>query len=992
MRGTSIGRFLALDPLGEGGMGVVYAAYDPELNRKVAIKLLHPRVGDLAASRARLLREAQAMARLTHPNVVAVYDVGTFRDDVFVAMELVDGRTLWAWLKEKPRSWREVLGVFRQAGLGLAAAHAAGLVHRDFKPANVLVRKDEVVKVSDFGLALSHSLARADIREPTDAASAAPTPGPSSSGAGTPQSSPGVGTPGYMAPEQIRGEAIDARADQYSFCVALYEALFGERPFEGKTLATAMSATGSAELGVAGLEVAGKANVPGWVVRPVLRGLSPNPSERFDSLDALLESLGAEPRSKWRQASAVAAVVAVLVAGGSGYRAVQKHNQICKGAEAKLAGIWDPPRTAMIEQAFAATGKPFARAAFVGIKSWLDTQTRSWVAMHTQACEATRLRGEQSEALLDLRMDCLRRRLDEVKALTDVFARADAQIVEKAVEAAQGVTPLQGCADVASLTAPVKPPADAAARTAVEAQRTALAQVQALRDTGKYLEALELAKRVAPEAQKLGYRPLEAEALFALGTLQSKTRDERTAEQSLEQAGWAAESGRDDELRAKIWMELLHVVGYQQAHLDQAHQLARWASATVERLDNPLPLKASLEFQLGSLALREGKYADAADHLKQSLEIRRKVLGPDHRDVANTLTALANVARERGAYEESLNYSRQSLAILERTLGPDHPLVADALTQFGNALKRAGKPNEALEAHQRALAIQEKAIGPDSPTVAAMLSNVGTDLRALNRNAEAMQLHKRALAIEEKTLPPDHIELARTLGNIANLARELEGSKAAIDYGRRALAIFERALGPDHPEVALALSNLGSELASAGDYKAALDVDMRALAIREKALGPQHPLFATTLDNIALVFDDQKKWAQALKYHQRALEIREKALGSDHPMVIRNLVTYARSYVLSGKPKPAVPLLERAIATPDKGNKGDRYLRATAQAMLARALWESGRDRNHALDMGEHAYEVLQKLGEQKSEAYRELEPWLLPKLKGGGRQGSQGM
>ena len=971
-------------------MGVVYAAYDPELDRKVAIKLLHPRAGDSSDLRVRLLREAQAMARLTHPNVVSVYDVGTFKDDVFVAMEFVDGRTLRAWLKEKTRSWREVLAVFRQAGQGLAAAHAAGLVHRDFKPTNVLVRKDEVVKVSDFGIALTHSSVGSDIRPAMDAASGAQL-SPSSAGrTPTLQSSP-VGTPGYMAPEQLRGEAIDARADQYAFCVALYEALLGERPFEGKTLVTALSATGSADLGASSLEVAKKANVPGWVIRPILRGLSPDPSKRFGSLDSLLASLSAEPRSKWGRASAFASVTAALVAIAGGYRAVQKHNQICKGAEAKLAGIWDPPRTTAIEQAFVNTGKPFARAAFDGVKSQLDAHTRSWLAMHTEACEATRLRAEQSEALLDLRMDCLRRRLDEVKALTDVFARADAQIVEKAVEAAQGVTPLQGCADVASLTAPVKPPADPTLRAAVETQRAALAQVRALSDTGKYAEGLKLAKRVAPEAQKLGYKPLEAEALFALASLQSKTGDEKAAERTLEEAGWAAEAGRDDQLKAKIWMELLHVVGYQQAHLDQAHQLARRATATVERLDSPPPVKAKLEFELGTLALREGKHADAEDHLKQSLEIRRQVLGPDHQDVANSLMALASVLRARGAYDESLNYSRQSLAILEKTLGPDHPLVADALVVIGTALRRAGKPQEALAADERSLAIREKAL-PDSPMVAGALSDVGMDLRALSRNAEAMDFQKRALAIEEKVLPPDHIELARTFGNIANLASELEGRKAAIDYSRRALAIFEKALGPDHLEVALALSNLGSELAAAHEYQAALEVDMRALAIREKALGSQHPLFATSVDNIALVFDAQKKWVRALEYHRRALEIREKALGSDHPLVVRNLITYARSYVLSGKPKPAIPLLDRAVATPSKGSKADRYFRASAQAMLARALWDSGQDRRRALDIGEHAYREMQKLGEQDSEAYKELEPWLLPKLKVQTRRASNDM
>src|SRR5215472_6444224 len=195
--GRNIGRYAVLSTLGEGGMGVVYAAYDPELDRKVAVKVLRERLGDAAELGARLLREAQAMARLSHPNVVSVHDVGRFEDKVFVAMEFIDGRTLGDWVKEKPRSWREVLGVFRQAGKGLAAAHSAGLVHRDFKPGNVLVGKDDSVKVTDFGLAFT----------PNDRSTA--------SGIAI------AGTPAYMAPEQLRGETPDPRADQYSFCVAL---------------------------------------------------------------------------------------------------------------------------------------------------------------------------------------------------------------------------------------------------------------------------------------------------------------------------------------------------------------------------------------------------------------------------------------------------------------------------------------------------------------------------------------------------------------------------------------------------------------------------------------------------------------------------------------------------------------------------------------------------------------------------------------------------
>ena len=932
-------------------MGVLYAAYDPQLGRKVALKLLRAALGDSADSRARLLREAQAMARLSHPNVVSVYDVGTFEEKVFVAMELIDGRTLDAWLRERPRTWREILGVFREAGKGLAAAHAAELVHLDFKPGNVLVRRDEVVKVSDFGLALSQ-------------------------------------------PAQLRGGPVDARADQYSFCVALYEALVGERPSEGQTLATVHSQMGLADQRARSrmVELPKGVRIPAWVLQPILRGLSPNPADRFETLEKLLAAISAEPRSKWRRALSVAAAAVVAVGIVAGYRvAVHRHSQICKGAEAKLAGVWDAPKRAAIEQAFLSTAKPFAQDAFTGVERALDGWTRQWVAMHVDACEATRLRGEQSEALLDLRMDCLRRRVDEVRALSDLFAKADAQIVEKAVEAARSIAPLRGCADVASLIAPIKLPSDPAVRAAVEQERSELARVQALRETGKYAEGLELAKVAAAASRKHGYRPLEAEALHLLGQLQEKTGDVKSAEVALAEASWAAEAGRLDEVKAKAWIDLIHVVGYRQAGFEQAHRLAQYAAATVDRLEHPPELDGRLHSELGSLSLKEGKHAEAAAHLKQALLIREKAFGPEHPETATSLTLLASLSRERGAFEEAVNYSRRSLEILEKTVGSQHPLVADALTNIGLSLRRIDKLDEALEAHRRALAIWQKAVGPESPAAAASLVSIGSVLRLQQQPDEAMASEKRALAIQEKALGPDHPDVARTLGTLGNLALDMGADAAAVQYHRRELAILEKTLGAEHPQVAYALSNLGFTLYAQGNLRAAMDAYVRALAIREKALGPEHALVATTVEDMALVFDDLKNPSKGMAYHRRALSIREKALGPEHPAVAFTLRNFARSYILAGRPREAIPLLERALAMYKgiKGSKGDTLL---AQLTLARALWDSGKDRDQALALGRRAYEAIPRAKMQHVSHYRELEAWLLPKLKSHGERPTPSM
>src|SRR4051794_36712528 len=338
-RGAPIGRYLVLGLVGRGAMGDVYAAYDPELDRKVAVKLLHvaAAVGaELVEQKARLLREAQAIARLSHPNVVVVHDVGSFEDQVFVAMEFVDGHTVAYWQNAARRSWREVLEVFIAAGRGLSAAHAAQLVHRDFKGENVMITSSGQVRVMDFGLARNAAersatapivisseititdlgttralpkqqavavgqelLASGQPAVPTDSKIRA-----AALDANLTQTGLLVGTPAYMAPEQFRGQIADGRSDQFSFCVALYEALYGERPFVGKTLAELADNVLRGRLRAAPTTK----RVPGWLKRALLRGLANDPDERWPSMDALLATLARHPRARgwWYMAATVA--------------------------------------------------------------------------------------------------------------------------------------------------------------------------------------------------------------------------------------------------------------------------------------------------------------------------------------------------------------------------------------------------------------------------------------------------------------------------------------------------------------------------------------------------------------------------------------------------------------------------------------------------------------------------------------------------------------
>ena len=334
--GARVGRFIVVERLGAGAMGVVYAAYDPKLDRRVALKLLNPQGGhdDRARRTARLEREAQAVAKLSHPNVVGIFDVLVHEDHLVLAMEYLAGGTLSDWLAAKKRPWRETLRMFLEVGQGLAAAHAEGQIHRDFKPDNVLLDKSGVPKVVDFGLvrmasatgpqAVDEDAITLDAGAPVDAGPAHLT----RTGAMT-------GTPAFMAPEQFRGGPVDARSDQFAFCVALYRALYGERPFGGNSFLTIAAAVTLGEVRPAPKS----ADVPGWVRACLLRGLKVNPADRFPALAELVATLATDPIARRNRRLAAVVGATVLIGGLLTVRhfALQKRHEIERQAAEQIA-------------------------------------------------------------------------------------------------------------------------------------------------------------------------------------------------------------------------------------------------------------------------------------------------------------------------------------------------------------------------------------------------------------------------------------------------------------------------------------------------------------------------------------------------------------------------------------------------------------------------------------------------------------------------------
>jgi tetratricopeptide (TPR) repeat protein/predicted Ser/Thr protein kinase len=975
--GTIIGRHVVLSKLGAGAMGVVLAAYDPDLDRKVALKLLKARPGPQDAARARLQREAQALARLDHRNVVTVYDVGVHAGQLFVGMEFVEGQTLGEWMAsvDEPRPWREVVRVFTEAGQGLAAAHQAGLVHRDFKPDNVMLGKDGRVRVMDFGLARSND-ADGEFEAPVDSTleEVKRTTGKHQQLDTLTQTGTMLGTPAYMSKEQFEGREADARSDQFSFCVALYQALYGERPFAGGNLAQLIRSVADEQI----RESAKGTRVPVWLRKVVVRGLAADRDARWPSMVALLAALADDPavrRRKWW-----AATLAAGLLGGTAWvtsYAVQIDARTCEGFEARLEGVWDDARRAEVKAAIESTKLSYAPTTWARVEERLDTYTRAWVAARAQACEATH-EGEQSGELLDLRMACLDERLQHVRATVDLLAAADETVVNKAVEAVAGLPSLDRCADVDALMAEIPPPEDPAVATRVVELDARLIDAQTLEKAGKYTDGLTIVDAVVRDAAALDYEPLQVRAWLEQGILQYRASDYATAEATLEQSYEAAVGLQMAAEAATASSLLVAVVGHGLARPDEGRRWAKdakpWARAV--GTDDAL---ARYYTDLAIVAGNEGKYDEARGYFERALAIRETALGPDHPLVAGILNNLGVVAGNEGKLDEERDYHERALAIVEKVLGPDHPDLAAALNNLGTVVRNEGMNDEARGYYERALAIVEKALGPDHPEVASILINLGVVAVVEGASDKARAYYERALAIWEKALGPDHPEVAYAISNLGFVAHGEGNYDEARAYFERALAIWEKALGPDHPEVGSALSKLGVVAEHDGKYDEARAYNERALVNMERALGPDHPDVAGTLHNLSSVAQREGKYDEARGYSERALAIMEKAVGPDHLYVAFPLTGLGGAILGQSNPSEALPHLERAL-TIRTANHADPMDIAETRFALARALWdaapEAGRDRDRATTLAELARTAYVEAGEVKAKQLEEVQAW----------------
>jgi eukaryotic-like serine/threonine-protein kinase len=830
-RGALIGRYVVLERLGEGTMGEVYSAYDPQLDRRIAVKLLrrHHRKTEQAT---RMQREGQALARLSHPNVVTIYDVGWLDDArMFLAMELVVGTTLRDSLRKvgAAASWRTVLKFYLAAGRGLAAAHAVGLIHRDFKPENVLVGNDGSVKVTDFGLV--HTLEEDGRPVATlDPARAAPA----SSALDTLLTNDGdiMGTPAYMAPEQFLGEPTDARCDEFSFCVALYEALYGVRPFPGRGFNAIFQAVVEGHVA----DAPSSARVPAWVRRVVLRGLSRDPADRYPTLDELLDALAHDPeRAGRRLAIGVAIAAGASLAAILGIQYARHRSPVCSGAQASMEEVWNPATKGSLLAAFRGSGTAFGADTWQKTEPVLDGYARAWVTAHRQTCEATRVRSEQSEEVMTVRMACLAQRRESLRAITSVFGKADRQIVEKAVEASRALPAVADCEDVTSLMTVAPPPADAGRRASIERLGRELAAAKALVDAGGFKQSMAIAPRLADEIRGVGYAPLTAEALLVLGQAQDRSAKKADAAASLREAVYAAEAGRADDTKVRALVQLTTTLA-DQNRIDEAREASRFADAASQRLTDPEAYHAERYAALAWVAVRESKFEEGVGAFRQAIALAERrgndllvarlysrtasalgkmgktqeavelldradatfvsALGPDHPARVSVQVNKAAIAIESLRFAEGLAAADAGLDIAARTLAAESMSFANLHNNRAQALLELGRLDEALAAASRAEEQGAKVFGATNASACMYGLNAAATLARMGRRAEAIAAFQRVLAVFDASLVADHEWTSEALAELGIVEVDAERPRDALGHLERALAAFEKVHDP----------------------------------------------------------------------------------------------------------------------------------------------------------------------------------------------------
>ncbi len=910
--GSTLGRYVVLDRLGRGGMGTVLRAYDQSLDRAVALKLLHPGASEHYAKR--LEREARALAKVSHPNVVHVYEVGQHEGQWFIAMELVKGQTLRAWQRGE-HGWAQTVEVYLQAAAGLEAAHALGMVHRDFKPDNCIMDEQGRLKVLDFGLVRQ---TQASERGPgTEVDPLRTRPGKI------------LGTLGYMPLEQISGKPVDARSDQFSFCVSLYEALYGVRPFGADevgplTISMMKGAIDDAPRGP---------RVPSKLRRILVQGLATSADDRWPSMDALsteLRRLLAPSRSKWWIPALGVGAVAVGLWGWQR----EERARPCADSPQQLEGTWDDARRERVRSAMAGTGVAYATSAWERAERRLDDYGAAWLAEHEDACVATHVHHEQSTQVMDLRMSCLRRARGRLTAAVDLLAEADAKVVARAHRLLEGLPSLERCADVERLLAEVPPPTDPDVVAAVAEARTVLHRVNALRSAGKPREASELLATHEAELETIDYVPLASELSLSRGLLKLKLGEYSEAEsllritvmQSLAHDQWF------DAWHAALG--LTNAIGHGRGAPDEALAFAQVAIGLSQREGNSSRIRTTSRLALAMLLRQQGRAAEAEAQIRTALELQEQAGGEFHDGIPQAHSNLANILSLQGRHAEAEQEYQRARDLYVRTLGPAHPRLADTLSNYANMLStQPERLDESLALSREALSIQEAALGPEHPATAASLN---------------------AIAI-----------VLQTKGDLT----------AAADAFRTVVARLTAAHGLEHPWVGGARTNLGSVMLDLGQVEEAEREVRAGIEIIDASAGPEALAGAAPRVILTKLLLDAERFDEAEPPARKALELRLATHGPEHHEVYSSRYLLAQVLSLQGQPLAAIDSLEKGLPL-ETLESIHIASRVEVRLLHANLLWDESHDRARAVQLIREIRDVVAD-DPELSEQRESLDGWL---------------
>jgi tetratricopeptide (TPR) repeat protein/tRNA A-37 threonylcarbamoyl transferase component Bud32 len=889
-------RYVLLEQTGRGSFAAVWSAYDPQLDRKVAIKILRLRErADVDSEQQRLLDEAQMLARLSHPNVVAIHDVRPLDDaalgrGLFIVMEHLAGPTLAAWMNvESPRPWREVVEVFVQAGRGLHAAHTQGLVHRDFKPSNVMFGADQRVRVLDFGLALP-------LREPENGE--ATTTGKDKHRL--------AGTPVYMAPEQHAGQVADARSDQFSFAIALYEALYGTRPFAGSGHPTLGRAKSQKQI----QPPPRGTKVPAHVHAVVERALSPAPDDRFPNVAALLDQLERDPaleRRRW-----LVFGVFALALGGSGYGLARMQQApdgpTCEPPSEAFVGVWDPTIRAEIDGRFAGRS-PWIDESRPRVAGRLDQWTLDWQTSYREGCEAELAREPNASFDADDPVRrCLERGLRRVAGLTGTLREADETSFGRAVEAAAALPQPSRCL---AIDPPTVVDGSEERRQAILELETDIARAESLSSLGHDQEAIALAEPAIQRAIELGDPIGEARAGLVVGGAHFH-RGENELAVAVDNRALAAAFRANDP--REIVRALIHLLAAHDAagHGQAAAALAEVAEDYLDRdLHDPV-LAVDLDLASGRMMYRADDWVHARERLNAALTSATALFGDDHPKLASIETMLGIVAsHETGDPHDSLGHFERALAIRVRAFGDHHPRTAEALSNRALTFQQLGWLDRAEADFRRAKEVLAAIHGEDHLNVIPVRLPLA-DLDILRgRLREALQEYDEIVPIAEAGWGPTHSWMTQIYPARARLLTRLGEHERAVADQRRSLAAHEQVYGASNPDTALGQA-------------------MLAEALREQAATLEPEAARGLLDEADMLerlASDQ--WARELP---RDVGLRGAALEQK-----------VRIALVRGRPSDALVEAERLLAFVDESHAAADD-RAIAIAWLAKALLALDRD------------------------------------------------